>query len=120
MPGPQDLAQERHGFAQPTHVQWDACAGAGATQVGRLVYLLYLMLWQRWGRVDYGHGRGGLCNRWPPAWAQGTGGGIAIEGKSRWDPLGAAGEGATDRHRRSIVRVWKPWVRRDVRKRSGD
>ena len=94
VPGLADLAQGMTRFLPNLPTQWRDVPVRGelAPRIGCPVYLLNDVRMATLGELTYGHGRGGPRTMVFLALGTGIGGGVAIEGKLRLGPLGAAGE----------------------------
>jgi glucokinase len=94
VPGLADLAAGATRFLPNLPTQWRGVPvrDALAPQIGCPVYLLNDVRMATLGELTYGHGRGASLTMAFFALGTGIGGGVAIEGRLRLGPLGAAGE----------------------------
>ncbi|MBN1250451.1 MAG: ROK family protein [Anaerolineae bacterium] len=94
VPGLADLGQGMTRFLPNLPTQWRdvPVRDVLAPRIGCPVYLLNDVRMATLGELTFGHGRGAPRTMVFLALGTGIGGGIAIEGKLRLGPLGAAGE----------------------------
>jgi len=94
VPGLADLAAGATRFLPNLPTQWRGVPVRDilAPQIGCPIYLLNDVRMATLGELTYGHGRGGSPTMAFFALGTGIGGGVAIDGRLRLGPLGAAGE----------------------------